>query len=423
MYKWAQDLFPVCRSLTGTGNLHTLEYLKKILPDLQINSVPSGYKAFDWTVPDEWSVETAYIANLAGTKIVDFEKNNLHLLGYSEPFEGYVSLEQLKDHIYTLPDQPDAIPYVTSYYKRRWGFCVDYNTLKSMNDDLYYVKISASHFRGHLTYGELYVKATNSCDDEVLLSTYICHPSMANNELSGPVVATALAKWISKLESRKYNYRILFVPETLGSIVYLSLHLNSLKSNVKAGFNLSCLGDERCYSYLPTRSGNTISDRVACHVLSHIDPYFKQYSWLDRGSDERQYCAPGIDLPIASLMRSKYGEYPEYHTSLDDLYNVVTSRGLTQSLDMYKYAILSIEYNCFPKALFLCEPHLGPRGLYPNLSTRDTKNIVQNMMNLLTYADGEHDLLSIAELINVPIWILYEQLNILIENNIITISD
>lgn len=418
MYSWATDLFPICRSLTGEGNRQTLLYLKNILPLLQIKSVPTGYKAYDWVVPEEWSVDEAFIADLEGNRIVDFKNNNLHLVGYSEPYEGLLTASELKAHLYTLPELPSAIPYITSYYKKRWGFCLPHRQYMCMNDDQYFVKISSKFFSGQLNYADLKIPSTNGSTDEVFFSTYICHPSMANNELSGPVVATALAKWLMTLSKRSYNYRFVFIPETIGSLVYLSLHLDELKRHVKAGFNMTCVGDQRAYSFLPSRHGCTLSDRVGRHVMSHIDPTYKQYSWSDRGSDERQYCSPGADLPIASLMRTKYGEYPEYHTSLDTLGNVVTHHGLQQSLRMFQAVICALESNCFPIATFIGEPQLGKRGLYPTL-TGHTKRVSTQMIDLLSYSDGQQDLLSISDIIGVPIWELSEIYDLLSSEGLI----
>jgi aminopeptidase-like protein len=281
--------------------------------------------------------------------------------------------------------------------------------------------VDSDLFRGSLTYGELFIEGKSN--KEIFISTYICHPSMANNELSGPTVTAHIADWISSNKNRKYSYRIVFIPETIGSITYLSKNLSHLKSHVIAGFNVTCIGDNRDYSYLPSRHGSTISDDVAKHCLKHICPTFKSYSWTDRGSDERQYCAPGIDLPIASIMRTKYGNYEEYHTSLDDLINVVTPAGLNGGYTAIMRAVEAIENNSYPKVTVLGEPQLGKRGLYPTLSTKNSGTEVRLMMDLITWSDGSKSLIDIAEACNAPIWELYPILEKLMQNNLIDILD
>jgi len=318
IHAFAKQLWHINRSITGEGVRATLNQIMRHLPDLEIKSVSSGTEVFDWVVPKEWHAEEAYIVTPSGEKICDFKVNNLHLLGYSTSFEGSMRLEELKEHLYTLPEQPEAIPYITSYYKERWGFCLTQNQYDQLEDGEYRVKIEAKHFDGVLNYAELVLPGES--DEEVFLSTYICHPSMANNELSGPTVVTYLAKWLSELSNRRYTYRIVFIPETIGSITYLSRNHKKMKEKTIAGFNVSCVGDDRAYSYLPSRNGNTLSDDIAKHVLSHIDSNYKAYNWLDRGSDERQYCAPGIDLPIASIMRTKYGQYRCLSAKLSDFF-------------------------------------------------------------------------------------------------------
>lgn len=281
---------------------------------------------------------------------------------------GSLKLHQLKKHLHTLPDQPNAIPYVTSYYRENWGFCLKHNDLKILKDGTYKVVIKSSLFNGRLNYGELLLKGKSP--KEIFLSTYICHPSMANNELSGPTVVTYLAKWLQEIPKTRFSYRIVFVPETIGSIAYLKNNLKIMKKNIFAGYNVSCVGDDRSYSYIPSRNGKTISDIVARHVLKWIDPNFIKYSWLDRASDERQYCAPGVDLPVASIMRTKYGEYPEYHTSFDDLKNVVTPKGLNGGYWAIRRAIEAIEKNKKLKTSILCEPFMTKRGFIPAISKK-----------------------------------------------------
>lgn len=417
IHTFASELWPLNRSITGEGVRQTLERIKSHLPELQIKAVPTGTKVFDWTIPREWRVDEAYILSPSGERIGDFGVNNLHLIGYSTPFEGKVGLKELKKHIYTLPDQPNAIPYITSYYKERWGFCLSQDQYDLLDEGEYYVKIDTKLFDGVLNYGELIIPGKSS--QEVFLSTYICHPSMANNELSGPTVVTYLAKWISELKRRDYTYRIVFIPETIGSITYLSLHHDYMKKNIFAGFNVSCIGDDRAYSYLPSRNGNTLSDHVAKHVLKHTDKNYKAYSWRDRGSDERQYCAPGIDLPVASIMRTKYGQYPEYHTSLDDLKNVVTPAGLDGGYWALRRALEAIENNRKYCVSVFCEPQMGKRGLYPTLSTKKSVEQVRLMMDLISLCDGKSSLLEIAECLNTPIWTLYKTIETLLSHKLI----
>jgi len=420
IHQLAKELWPINRSITGEGVRKTLQEIKNHLPNLQVKSIPSGSNVFDWTIPKEWNVKEAFIITPNGEKICDFSKNNLHLLGYSTPFEGKLSLEELKKHLYTLPEQPKAIPYITSYYKERWGFCITQEQFNNLKNGIYHVVIDSKLFNGVLNFAELFIKG--KCENEIFISTYVCHPSMANNELSGITVVTFLAKWLLEIKNPEYSYRIIFVPETIGSITYLSLHHKHLKNKVFAGFNVSCVGDNRSYSFLPSRKGNTISDNVAKHTLSWIDPNYTNYSWLDRGSDERQYCAPGIDLPIASIMRTKYGQYPEYHTSLDDLENVVTPEGLDGGYWALRRAIEAIEKNKTYKTTVLCEPQMGKRGLYPSLSLKKSNEQVRLMMNFISFCDGFSSLIEIAEKLNVPIWELYDLANKLESYNLIRVN-
>jgi aminopeptidase-like protein len=417
IHQFAQELWPINRSITGEGVRETLKRISKHIPALKIKSVPSGTRAFDWTVPKEWSIKEAYIITPKGKKICDFSQNNLHILGYSIPFQGVISFDELKKNLYTLPKQPDAIPYVTSYYKERWGFCLSHNLYNTLGKGNYKVVIKSSLFKGELNYGEMFIKGKS--DKEILLSSYICHPSMANNELSGPTVLTFLAKWLKEINDTSYSYRIIFVPETIGSITYLSRNYKKMKKKTFAGFNVSCVGDDRTYSYLPTRNGNTISDTISKHVLKWIDPKFIKYSWLNRGSDERQYCAPGIDLPIASILRTKFGEYPEYHTSLDNLENVVTPEGLDGGYWAIRRALEAIEKNKYYKTTVLCEPQMGKRDLYPTLSTKNLDQEVKLFLDLVSLCDGKKSLLEIAEILNVPIWSLYDKMSILEQKKLI----
>ena len=398
MYAWATDLYPLNRSLTGAGVRETLKYVKNILPGLNVKEVPTGYQAFDWLVPNEWFIDDAWIENEEGIRIVDFKNHNLHVLGYSSPVDAYFSKEELLKHIYSLPGQPDTIPYVTSYYKERWGFCMTHKQRESLPDGQYKAVIKSQLKEGVLNYADIIIPGNSA--EEILFSTYICHPSMANNELSGLVVAVALASFLSRQKSLKYTYRFVFVPETIGSIVYLSKHLNHLKENVRAGFVLTCVGDERTWSFLPSPRGDTLADKVATYVLKDKKIDYTPYSFLDRGSDERQYCSPRVGLPVVSVMRSKYSTYPEYHTSGDNM-DFITAKGLEDSFNFYKQVIKVLENNCYPVSTVFCEPQLGKRGLYPDLSIKGSKKHVKKMMHIIAYSDGSMDTMDLFKKVGV----------------------
>jgi aminopeptidase-like protein len=417
LYSWASDLFPVNRSLTGQGVRDTLKYLKNIVPELEIKSIPTGTKVFDWTIPKEWNVKDAYIIDPKGKKIADFKKNNLHLMGYSIPINKTVSLNELQNHLHSLNDQPEAIPYITSYYKEDWGFCISQKEKDNLTEGDYKIFIDSKLFNGVLNYGEVILPGKSN--KEILLSTYICHPSMANNELSGPVVTTALVKWLSEFKNRKYTYRIVFIPETIGSIAYISSNYSTLINNVLGGFVITCVGDDNNYSLLESKFGNTIFDKIGNHVLkNHTDNDYQVYSFLKRGSDERQYSSVGVDIPIISLMRSKYFEYPEYHTSLDNL-DFISPQGLLGGYTVHKKAIEILEQNEKFKINTICEPQLGKRGLYPLQSTKDTQSKVELMMNIIAYLDGNTEVLSIAEMIGSDFNSCMIIIDKLLENNLI----
>lgn len=408
MYDFVCKIFPYCRSLTGEGVRQTLNDLREFIsqgggPELQVFEVPSGTKAFDWTVPREWKIREAYIEDEAGNHIIDMKNNNLHVLGYSTPVDKWVSLEELKEHIYTQPDQPDCIPYVTSYYKERFGFCMSENMKNSLPEGKYHMYIDSELFDGVLNYAEIVIPGET--DEEVFFSTYFCHPSMANNECSGPALSGELVKYVMSLQQRRYTYRFVYVPETIGSITYLSQgdHLSKLKKSMVAGFNLSCVGDNRDYSIVESRHADTLADRVLKNVLHyHTDNKYSTYSFLKRGSDERQYNAPGVDLPVVGFCRSKFGEYPEYHTSADDL-SLVSPEGLQGAYDVMKQVIDALELNNKYKMKVLCEPQLGKRGLYPTISQKGSYDEIEAMTNFIAYADGKNDLLDISNTINVSV--------------------
>ena len=417
LYDFATKIWSYNRSLTGSGVRETLEAIKLEVPTLKTRSFSSGLKVFDWEIPMEWNVNYAYIIDPNGNKICDFSTNNLHLIGYSESIEVDLQLSDLQDHLYSLPEQPDAIPYITSYYEQRWGFCISERQRQKLQEGIYKIRISTSKTMGTLDIGEIFIPGVDK--KEIFLSTYICHPSMANNEISGITVNTFMAKYLAKRTNLRHSYRFVFIPETIGSITYIYHNLKKMKKNIIAGFNLTCIGDERSYSYLPSRSGDVLSDRAALHVLENEYPGYKKYSWLDRGSDERQYCAPGIDLPIASLMRTKYGEYPEYHTSLDDLNNVVTANGLMGGFDLVRKVIEVLEMDVTARPKTLCEPMMSKRHLYPTLSTKNLHLDIKLRMNIISYLDGKKSLLEIANLLGKPIQLVYNEISTLKEMGVV----
>lgn len=398
MYALAGRLFPICRSITGEGFRKSLNILCEEVPDIKVYEVPSGTPVFDWVVPKEWNIRGGGIYRCNGEKVIDFEDSNLHIIGYSTPIHDIVSREKLLEHIHTQPDQPDLIPYITSYYKERWGFCMSENQKKTLTDEKYRVEIDSSFKDGSLTYGDLLIPGES--EKEILITTYLCHPSMANNELSGPAVIVELMKYVQQLANRRYSYRFVINPETIGSITYLSRNLGTLQKNVVAGFVLSCVGDDRTYSYIESKHGFTLADRVLQNVLRFHYPNYKHYSFLKRGSDERQYNSAGVDLPVCGFCRSKYEEYPEYHTSADNM-ELISPEGLLGAYEVMEKVINTLENNYHFRMNCVCEPQLGRRGLYPTISQKGTYGAVKTLTNFIAYADGRSDLIDISNIINV----------------------
>ncbi len=403
MYGFVKRIFPICRSLTGEGVRETLRLVKEQLPELELKEVPCGTAVYDWKVPAEWNCSEAYIEDESGKRIIDFRENNLHVVGYSVPMDEYLSLDELKEIVHTLPEQPEWIPYVTSYYRPRSGFCMSQKQLDLLKPGKYHAVIRSTLDEGGvLNYAEAYFPGET--EEEILISTYICHPSMANNECSGPTVTAWLGKYLSRLERRHYSYRIIYIPETIGSITWLSQNYEQrqLKERVKAGFVINCAGDDRTYSYVKTRYGNTLTDRVLDAVLrSHTDS-FQAYSYLERGSDERQFQSPLINLPVCSVCRSLFHKYPEYHTSADDL-TLVTPSGLLGSYELMMKVISVLEKNRRYMAQIPCEPQMGKRGLYSTMSIKGSSNSSLDMMNVLAYCDGRNDLMQIAEITELDV--------------------
>ena len=406
IYKLGIKLFPICRSITGNGVRQTLAIIKKQLPKLKITEVKSGTKVFDWTIPPEWNIKDAFVKDQIGKKIIDFKKNNLHIVNYSIPIKRKINKKELFEHLHTSKKLKNAIPYVTSYYRKYWGFCITYNEKRklekkfkklSSKKNYFQIEINSSiNKKGSLTYGEFFVPGRSK--KEILISTYICHPSMANNELSEPLVATALAKKFSK-EKNEFGLRFIFVPETIGAVAYIKKNLKDLKKNVFAGYSITRIGDERTYSFLPTKYENTISDRVALKAFKDLNLKYDRYNFFShRGSDERQFNSPGVDIPMACVMRSR--SYPEYHTSFDN-FKLVTKKGLEGGFKLMENIIFILMNNYKPKAKYLCEPQMGKRNLYSMWGQDKSWNYSKYLMNFLQYSDGKKDLIDISEIMKI----------------------
>lgn len=428
IYEIAERIFPICRSITGEGVRETLSILEDYIEanngnggviKFEIYNIPTGTEVFDWTVPKEWVIREAYIEDEQKNKIVDFKDHNLHVMGYSVPVDLWVELDELEKHIFTQPDQPDVIPYVTSYYEERYGFCMSENQKRSLLPGRYHMYIDSKLIDGNLTYGEVVLPGRSS--EEIFFSTYICHPSMANNECSGPALSAELIRFVSSMEERKYTYRFIFIPETIGSIAYLSKKLTYLKEHMIAGFNLSCVGDERDYSIVESRYGNTLADRVLKNILSYQGK-FSTYSFLKRGSDERQYNAPGVDLPVVCYCRSKFGEYPEYHTSADNM-TLITPEGFQGSYDVMSQVIVALENNNYYQMKVLCEPQLGKRGLQATISQKGTYDSILAIIDFTAYADGKNDLIEISDRIHVPVKRLVPIIKKLLEEQLLSFKE
>ncbi len=393
LYNLVEDLYPICRSITGDGVRKSIQIIKKWIP-LQVREIPTGTEIFDWTVPKEWNIKDAWIKNSNGEKIIDFSRSNLHVVNYSIPVDKEVSLEELKQHLYTLPDQPDLIPYIKSYFKEQWGFCLSHNQLTSLKEDRYHVYIDSTLKEGSMTYGELLIEGKST--DEVLISTHICHPSLCNDNLSGISVAAHLAQSLFDEELR-YSYRFLFIPATIGSIAWLAQNEDTVGS-IKYGLVLSCVGDSGNITYKKSRQGTAEIDRIVEQVLGHSHDKYEIREFLPFGYDERQFCSPAFDLPVGCFMRTPFGEFPEYHTSADNL-DFVKPEALADSLSKLTDIIYVIENN--RKYLNLnpkCEPNLGKRGLYR--LTSDNKKIEINQLAILwvlNLSDGKNTLLDISE--------------------------
>ena len=415
MYAFAEGLYPLCRSITGDGVRQTLAAVSERLP-LKVHEVATGTEVFDWTVPNEWNIRDAWIRNESGEKIVDFKVSNLHVLNYSVPVKAEMTLDELKPHLISIPEQPDLIPYRTSYYRETWGFCLSHRQLESLPDGRYEVFIDSTLAPGHLTYGEHVLPGET--DDEVLITAHICHPSLANDNLSGIALLTHLAEALAEIPHR-YTYRFLLIPGTIGSITWLARNEDRV-GRIRHGLVLSCLGDGGGPTYKASRRGDAAVDRAARHVLSAGFPEPRLEAFSPYGYDERQFCSPAFNLPVGLLERSKYGEFPEYHTSADNL-DFISAGHLEESFGMVARIldVLENDRRCTslnPK----CEPQLGKRGLYQAIGgDKDAARKQMAMLWALNLSDGQHSVLDMAERASIPFGIMSDTCAILEESGLV----
>ncbi|MBD2078558.1 DUF4910 domain-containing protein [Leptolyngbya sp. FACHB-17] len=393
LHRFAAELYPICRSITGDGFRETLRQIERFIP-LKRFEIPTGTQVFDWTVPREWNIRDAYVKNSRGDRVIDFQQCNLHVVNYSIPVHQTMSLEELKPHLFSLPDRPDWIPYRTSYYKDTWGFCLTHKQLLELPEDQYEVFIDSTLEAGNLTYGEYYLPG--EIEDEVLISCHACHPSLANDNLSGIAIAVHLAKSLSEIRHR-YSYRFIFIPATIGSITWLSQNEDQVH-RIKHGLVLSCLGDPGKSTYKKSRRGDAEIDRIVSHVLKHSEQDYNMIDFFPYGYDERQFCSPGFNLPVGCLMRSPNSKFPEYHTSADNL-DFIRPESLTDSFLKCLSVLSVLEHNKVylnqnPK----CEPQLGRRGLYRSIGGASGTGLNElALLWTLNLSDGQHSLLDIAE--------------------------
>jgi len=426
LYKHLSNLFPLCRSITGSGLRQTLEYFESYHPELKRLTFQTGQQVCNWTIPEEWLINDGYLLHIeSGQKFADFKDSNLHVLGYSAPVNDIFSLEELNDYIFTNPDSPDWIPYVTSYYRKRWGFCLSYNQLKTLPRGNYQAFIDSDHIDGTLDLSHAILKGES--DKEIFFTSYVCHPSMANNELSGPVVLAGLLDYIKKQHPHsKYTYRFVFNPETIGALAYISSYQEQLKANVVCGLTLSCVGDEDSYSVIHTPSGDKSIDMILSSILIG-KPNPKEYDYLARGSDERQYCSPAMDLPMGVFCRTRFSDYPEYHTSADNL-SYVSSKGLNDSLSSLKLIVDCLELGGHPVVNTVGEPQLGRYGLYSTLSQYSSQNHFTSrstdrcVLDVIAFCNGKRSVFEISLLTKLSLDFVYEIINILIEKDLVRIE-
>jgi aminopeptidase-like protein len=427
IYRFGKKIFPYLRSLTGPGTYKTLIEIQKQIPKLKINFFKSGSKVFDWTIPPEWNIKEAYLLDHNNKKLLDIKNNNLHIVNPSKKINQFLTFNEIKKNLHYLKENPTAIPYITSYYKTTWGFCLSYNYYKKLekyyshkknsNKKIKVVINSSFNPNGKMNFGEAYIKG--KFKEEILISTNICHPQMANNELSGPMCAILLYNYFKTKKNFK-SIRFLFLPETIGSIAYLSKNLKILKKNVYGGYVLSCIGDNRNYTYLKTKNAESNSDKAALKIIKDYRIKARIKSFLiDRGSDERQYNSPGIDLNIGGIMRTMYREYKEYHTSDDD-FNLVTTKGIRGGYNFSKKIIELLIKNYIPIVNTKCEPMLSKRGLYSFYGKNKSDNLSRNILNVLQCCDGSMDTIEISNRLNLDINSVFNITNILSSKKLIS---
>jgi aminopeptidase-like protein len=392
LHSFAAELFPICRSITGNGLRQTLAAIAQHIP-LRVVEVPSGTPVFDWTVPREWNIRGAHIQDPGGHRIADFSDSNLHVVNYSVPVKARMHLDELKPHLHTIPDRGDWIPYRTSYYREDWGFCLTQRQFDDLKDGEYEIWIDSTLESGDLTYGELFLPGVSN--DEILFSCHVCHPSLANDNLSGLVVATELARLLAS-RNRRYSYRFLFLPGTIGAITWLAQNRDCV-DRIRHGLVLTCIGDAGGFHYKKSRRGDAEIDRAVAHVLRHQSEPFEILEFTPYGYDERQYCSPGFNLPVGCLMRSVWGSFPEYHTSADNL-DFIRPESLARSLRLCESIVEVLENNtCYVNQNPFCEPQLGRRNLYPATGGEASGQERLALLWLLNFSDGTNSLLDIAD--------------------------
>jgi len=415
LHRFAAELYPICRSITGDGIRRTLSMIQERIP-LRLTEIPTGTPVFDWIVPKEWNIRDAYIKVPGGERIVDFAKSTLHVLNYSTPVSGTMPLRELRPHLFTIPEKPDWIPYRTSYYEEDWGFCLSHQQMLALEDREYEVCIDSTLDDGRLTYGEYYLPGRT--DEEVLISCHICHPSLANDNLSGTVVASFLAQLLAGRDLR-YSYRFVFVPGTIGAIAWLAQNRETAKL-IRHGFVLTCVGDSGGFHYKKSRRGDTEVDRAAAHVLAHCGESSEILEFSPYGYDERQYCSPGFNLAVGCLMRSVWGTFPEYHTSADNL-DFIKPEKLAGSLRVCAGILDVLEQNRRYRNLNpYCEPQLGRRNLYRSTGGNSIGEEINARLWVLNLSDGEHSLLDIAERSGLRFAAIHAAAELLSENRLLS---